>query len=262
MEIATNAGIAGAAAPAGARPVSALFADSDASQLNMIRLYGENQREVAVRGTATTGRQVLDLLQEGVCPEVLVLNSLLRDENIFDLLARIGGMTLPRHPVVMGTILKISPQQQDRLLTAGCDYLILKPYSLRYLFASVANHGQDTLAFTRRRIDRSLDWHLQSLCADYSCKGTEYIRSIEHILTQQNVTPSVTEAYQAVAEEYHLNCEGVVTAVRRAIRQIHLRQTEEYQKMYRYCGKTGNRELSNADFLFLLAQQIRQELRG
>ena len=58
--------------------VSALFADSDRGQCSAIRLYGSAQQAVEVCAAVTTGQQVLEILRSGLCPQVLVLDTLLQ----------------------------------------------------------------------------------------------------------------------------------------------------------------------------------------
>ncbi|MDD4850274.1 MAG: response regulator [Gemmiger sp.] len=243
-------------------PVPTLFADAELGLRNTIRIYAASQADVEIRATLATGRQVLAALQAGPCPEVLVLDALLQDMNLFDLLAEIGRMELKPHPAILVTAMRLSPQQQDRLLTAGCDSFILKPYSLNMLFAMVVNHAADSQAFTQRRVDRLLDWHLSALRADFSSKGVDYIRCVMQVLVPAGSAIPFNELYEQIAEGEAINCEGVVTAVRRTIKQLQSRQTEEYRDMCAYYGKHSEQGLTNAEFLSLLAQRVRQELRG
>ena len=63
--------------------VSALFADSDRGQCSAIRLYGSAQQAVEVCAAVTTGQQVLEILRSGLCPQVLVLDTLLQGARLW-----------------------------------------------------------------------------------------------------------------------------------------------------------------------------------
>lgn len=55
--------------------VTALFADSDAAQRKMIRLYAETNDAIEASAIIDSGAEVLHMLQGGLRPEVLVLDS-------------------------------------------------------------------------------------------------------------------------------------------------------------------------------------------
>lgn len=59
--------------------VTALFADSDAAQRKMIRLYAETNDAIEASAIIDSGAEVLHMLQGGLRPEVLVLDSVLSD---------------------------------------------------------------------------------------------------------------------------------------------------------------------------------------
>lgn len=63
--------------------VTALFADSDAAQRKMIRLYAETNDAIEASAIIDSGAEVLHMLQGGLRPEVLVLDSVLSDTTIF-----------------------------------------------------------------------------------------------------------------------------------------------------------------------------------
>ena len=54
--------------------VTALFADSDAAQRKMIRLYAETNDAIEASAIIDSGAEVLHMLQGGLRPEVLVLD--------------------------------------------------------------------------------------------------------------------------------------------------------------------------------------------
>lgn len=258
------------------QPVTAILADYDVSQRNAVRLFAENQEQVALCGTMATGREVLSALHDGPCPEVLVLDVLLRDMNLYDLLEQIGRMNLKRRPAIILTAMQANLQQQSRLLAAGVDYIMYKPYELQVLFSTIVNFGVDLAAFEKRRTARQVEEVLYDMRADFSSKGVEYICRIEQLLVPEGALVSANEAYQTVADEVNaasrrrgrgkgtakekeLGAEGISTAVRRAIQQMGERQTDIFREMCAYSGKSS---LSNAEFLNLLALKIRQALRG
>ena len=90
--------------------VSALFADSDRGQCSAIRLYGSAQQAVAVCAAVTTGQQVLEILRSGLCPQVLVLDTLLQGPGLGELLWQLGTLDLPDRPRVLVTAMPCTQQ--------------------------------------------------------------------------------------------------------------------------------------------------------
>ena len=79
--------------------VTALFADSDAAQRKMIRLYAETNDAIEASAIIDSGAEVLHMLQGGLRPEVLVLDSVLSDTTIFPLLRSIRQQQIEYEPI-------------------------------------------------------------------------------------------------------------------------------------------------------------------
>ena len=85
--------------------VTALFADSDAAQRKMIRLYAETNDAIEASAIIDSGAEVLHMLQGGLRPEVLVLDSVLSDTTIFPLLRSIRQQQIEYEPHIIVTLL-------------------------------------------------------------------------------------------------------------------------------------------------------------
>ena len=132
--------------------VSALFADSDRGQCSAIRLYGSAQRSVEVCAAVTSGQQVLEILQSGLCPQVLVLDTLLQGPGLGELLWQLGMLELPQRPRILITAMPYTQKSTARFLTMGADCIIFKPYTLSELFAAVYRCGGSDDAWDAYRV--------------------------------------------------------------------------------------------------------------
>lgn len=95
--------------------VTALFADSDAAQRKMIRLYAETNDAIEASAIIDSGAEVLHMLQGGLRPEVLVLDSVLSDTTIFPLLRSIRrgpSVLYSNHIVCPNYLIRCIKQQQ------------------------------------------------------------------------------------------------------------------------------------------------------
>ena len=88
--------------------VTALFADSDAAQRKMIRLYAETNDAIEASAIIDSGAEVLHMLQGGLRPEVLVLDSVLSDTTIFPLLRSIRQQQIEYEPHIIVTLMPLS----------------------------------------------------------------------------------------------------------------------------------------------------------
>lgn len=91
--------------------VTALFADSDAAQRKMIRLYAETNDAIEASAIIDSGAEVLHMLQGGLRPEVLVLDSVLSDTTIFPLLRSIRQQQIEYEPHIIVTLMPSAAPQ-------------------------------------------------------------------------------------------------------------------------------------------------------
>lgn len=97
--------------------VTALFADSDAAQRKMIRLYAETNDAIEASAIIDSGAEVLHMLQGGLRPEVLVLDSVLSDTTIFPLLRSIRQQQIEYEPHIIVTLMPSAAPQIEKILT-------------------------------------------------------------------------------------------------------------------------------------------------
>lgn len=81
--------------------VTALFADSDAAQRKMIRLYAETNDAIEASAIIDSGAEVLHMLQGGLRPEVLVLDSVLSDTTILHCCAAYANSRLSTNRILL-----------------------------------------------------------------------------------------------------------------------------------------------------------------
>lgn len=136
--------------------VTALFADSDAAQRKMIRLYAETNDAIEASAIIDSGAEVLHMLQGGLRPEVLVLDSVLSDTTIFPLLRSIRQQQIEYEPHIIVTLMPSAAPQIEKILTLGAECTIFKPYSLPELFDTVYQTAASGPRLNRYRCMRAL----------------------------------------------------------------------------------------------------------
>lgn len=143
--------------------VTALFADSDAAQRKMIRLYAETNDAIEASAIIDSGAEVLHILQGGLRPEVLVLDSVLSDTTIFPLLRSIRQQQIEYEPHIIVTLMPSAAPQIEKILTLGAECTIFKPYSLPELFDTVYQTAASGPRLNRYLVHESVTAQLRTL---------------------------------------------------------------------------------------------------
>ena len=240
--------------------VSALFADSDHGQCSAIRLYGSAQQAVEVCAAVTSGRQVLEILQKGICPQVLVLDTLLQGPGLGELLWQLGKLELPQRPRVLITAMPYTQKSASRFLTMGADCIIFKPYTMAELFAAVYRCGGSDDAWDAYRVREYLHDLLCSMHYNRRLGGWNYL---ERILLRTVLGPDdyiAKELYQYAADGQHIRPGTVASALQRINESLHHTGPEGYKRLCRTVKKPEDSRLSNLELIRSLTELIRRAI--
>lgn len=241
--------------------LTALFADGDRGRREAVKLYASVQKEIRLVAAVGTGQEVLRYLQGTAALDVLIVDALLPDIGIFDLLFELERMCLKEPPAVVVTLCAASEAMRQRLLTAGVDFIILKPYRLASLFDSALYTANTSQSLQERRARSHINWHLAALKAPASMEGTVYIHWILSELVLHTPTATADELYRTIAMmESHTTPNTISKAIGRAVQAIWKQASPEYLDLCDYFGEGKDRPLSNMKLIKGLAVRIRWEL--
>ena len=240
--------------------VSALFADSDRGQCSAIRLYGSAQRSVEVCAAVTSGQQVLEILQSGLCPQVLVLDTLLQGPGLGELLWQLGMLELPQRPRILITAIKKKKKSTARFLTMGADCIIFKPYTLSELFAAVYRCGGSDDAWDAYRVREYLHELLCSMHYNRRLGGWNYL---ERILLRTVLGADdyiAKELYQYAADGQHIRPGTVASAMQRINESLRHTGPQGYGRLCRAVNKPEGSRLTNLELIRSLTELIRRAI--
>ena len=207
--------------------VTALFADSDAAQRKMIRLYAETNDAIEASAIIDSGAEVLHMLQGGLRPEVLVLDSVLSDTTIFPLLRSIRQQQIEYEPHIIVTLMPSAAPQIEKILTLGAECTIFKPYSLPELFDTVYQ-----TAASGPRLNRYL---------------------VHESVTAQLCTKA--------GEPFGVNGPAVRSALERLNARLYKSNTPAYQMLCERNGKTPQERLTVSELLEAVIARTHHDLR-
>lgn len=240
--------------------VSVLFADSDRGQCSAVRLYGSSQQAVELCAAVTSGQQVLEILQGGLCPQVLVADTLLQGPGLGELLWRLGTLDMAFRPRVLVTAMPCTQQSVSRFLTMGADCIIFKPYTMAELFAAIYRCGGSDEAWDAYRVREYLHELLCSMHYNRRLSGWNYL---ERILLRTVLGPEdyiAKELYQYAAGGQHIRPGTVGSAIQRINESLRHTGPQGYDRLCRAVNKPAGSRLSNLELIRSLTELIRHAM--
>ena len=240
--------------------ICALFADGDKGQCSAIRLYGISQQEIEVSAVLGSGDAVLEVLRGGLCPDVLVLDSMLRQPGIIELLRQISLIPMRRSPHILLTCFELPERETKKLLTLGVEHIILKPYSMQELFSTTFCWGSSEGNFMVYRVREQV---YRLLTALQISRGTYAVNYLEKLLCYevlQEKRHTAEEIYALVAQSETITPAGVAKAVRRLSIAMQQAGSETYRQMCIENGKPADAKLTNNELIRTLAEKIRRAM--
>lgn len=215
--------------------VVALFAfgsrlDRDTMQL-FARTHSEEVRAAAI---ASTGQEVLELLQE------------------------IGKMDLKPQPAVLVLVPVPEETAARRALGLFSRYeIMLRPYGMKNLFDEIYRMGTDEEENRLYRLRRCCEDVLESLGAPTTLNGYRYAeRMLLYALYADKPQP-IGVLQQYVATEEDIEVGTVTSALNRLSAGMARRGTDAYRALCLRCGRPEDGVLSNGQLFKGMLQQLR-----
>lgn len=229
--------------------VTALFADSDAAQRKMIRLYAETNDAIEASAIIDSGAEVLHMLQGGLRPEVLVLDSVLSDTTIFPLLRSIRQQQIEYEPHIIVTLMPSAAPQIEKILTLGAECTIFKPYSLPELFDTVYQTAASGPRLNRYLVHESVT------------AGINYLQEAVYIAVCDRQACSLGELCTKAGEPFGVNGPAVRSALERLNARLYKSNTPAYQMLCERNGKTPQDRLTVSELLEAVIARTHHDLR-
>ena len=174
-------------------PVTTLFAVQSHLDRSSIHLFAQTHPEVRALAVVSTGREVLQLLQNGLNPQVIVLDMQLRDPGIQTLICGIRAMQMvPKPRLLLSAPTPEQTSAEDALLTFRGQEVILRPYEMRTLFERVYLLGAGDEAAQLYRVRNHCRRILRDMQANPVLSGCTYLERM--ILSRRSALPCDAKA--------------------------------------------------------------------
>lgn len=244
--------------------VTALLVDSDAAYRKMVQRYAGEQNMVELCALVGSAGRAWELLAAGMRPQVLVLDTSLRDPDAGWLLQRIDQEMPDERPWVLLSSLD-GPAAENALhsvLPVETYYTLVKPYTMPDLFDQIYRSGCQAGDLPRYRVMRCLEDFLRQLRLGPRLSGAEYLEQMVCELVLNNAWQASTEQlYESIKSSDYMTLTGIASAIRRLAEAACARHTELYAQLCERYGKPADAVLSNTELIWGIGEEVRERLQ-
>ena len=265
--------------------LSVLVADDSQEFRGILREYIERQDDMEVIDEASNGEETLEKIYD-MAPDVVLLDMIMPRVDGLGVLESLA-QNPPRH---MPITIMISAVGQDRIaeqaFRLGVTYYMAKPFELSTLVNRIRqlngnltqisvpiSEGNDqrmnpySSMMNRRRDVRRQDVTnmIHEIGVPAHIKGYQYLRdAIIMALEDMDILNAITkQLYPAIAKKYDTTPSRVERAIRHAIEVAWSRgKMDTIDKLFGYTINNGKGKPTNSEFVALIADKLRLELKA
>jgi two-component system, response regulator, stage 0 sporulation protein A len=228
------------------------------------------QPDIDLVGVAYNGEEILAIIAEKK-PDVVILDIIMPHLDGIGVLERLNGSTGKRPKMIMLTAFGQENITQ-RVVELGADYYILKPFNMdvlinriRQLAITVTSQRPVVAqAIKSRPVDVEVTNIIREIGIPAHIKGYQYLRdAIMMIIEEIELLGAVTKVlYPKIAEKYTTTPSRVERAIRHAIEVAWSRgNMEMINKLFGYTVKLDKGKPTNSEFMAMIADKLRMEMR-
>ena len=242
--------------------VVTLFAFSSRLDRDNMQLFARTHSdEVHAAAIAATGQEVLQLLHEGIRPQVLVLDALLTKPSVTEVLQEVGTMHLDPEPAVLVLVPVPEEAAARRALGLFSQYqIMLRPYGMKNLFDEIYRMGTTEDEHRLYHLRRCCDEVLEAFGASTTLSGCRYAERMLLYALYADRPLQIGVLQQYVASEEGIEVGTVTSALNRLSAGMAKRGTAPYRELCLRCGRAENSVLSNGQLFNGMLQTLRDKI--
>jgi len=229
------------------------------------------QSDISLVGVAYNGEEMFSIIEDKR-PDVVILDIIMPHLDGIGVLEKINAMGGKRPKIIMLTALGHENITQ-RVVELGADYYILKPFNMdvlisriRQLANTISTHRPVAVqSIKARSMDVEVTNIIREIGIPAHIKGYQYLRdAIMMIINEIELLGAVTKVlYPMIAEKYSTTPSRVERAIRHAIEVAWGRgNMEMINKIFGYTVKLEKGKPTNSEFMAMIADKLRMELRA
>ena len=265
--------------------LSILLVDDNSIFRSLVRDYIEQQEDMEVVGEAGDGEEALEQI-ENLMPDLVLLDIIMPRFDGMAVLEKLWEMNLEKRPVVMVLSAVGQDSITERALHLGATYYIAKPFEMDLLIQRIrqmkGSHRVITSSPPRQEsgvsisipmksvpITRDIETEVTNMIHEIGVpahiKGYQYLReAIMMAIEDMDILNAITkQLYPEISKKFDTTPSRVERAIRHAIEVAWSRgKMDTIDKIFGYSINTGKGKPTNSEFIALIADRLRLELKA
>lgn len=260
--------------------ISVVLADDNREFTNMLSEYIAEQSDMDVLGVAYNGDEVIELIERGAVPDILILDIIMPHLDGLGVLEKLSEMDLSPQPKIIMLTAFGQENITQKAVQLGASYYILKPFDLEVLsnrIRQLAPHSQgahsasSTQGMFKKNVvhmgkGKNLDANITSIIHEIGVpahiKGYQYLReAITMVYTNIEILGAITKTlYPEIAKKFNTTPSRVERAIRHAIEVAWTRgNIDSISHLFGYTINISKAKPTNSEFIAMVADKLRIE---
>ena len=256
--------------------------DDNRDFCDVVEEYLGEQQNMSIMFVANDGLDAIERIQNGQCPDVLVLDLIMPHMDGLGVLETLNNMTLEKYPRVVMTSAIGQDSIIQKAMSMGAQYYLVKPVNMSMLvkrinqldskvtdiFRPEVGHAnlKKSLVLKDSLLNNDLEIDITNLIHEIGVpahiKGYQYLRdAITLVVANMDVLGAVTkELYPVVAAMNNTTPSRVERAIRHAIELAWNRgKMETLEALFGYTVQQQKGKPTNSEFIAIIADKLRLE---
>ncbi len=240
------------------------------------------QNNMEIIFTANDGLEAIEKLNNGNCPDILILDLIMPHLDGFGVLENLNGMELKNYPRVIMTSAVGQDSIIQKAVSLGAQYYLVKPINMSLLIKRINQMNEDaadifvnesggnklnkSMMLRDSLANNDLEIDITNLIHEIGVpahiKGYQYLRdAITLVVENMDLMSAVTkELYPTVAAMNNTTASRVERAIRHAIELSWNRgKLETLNKLFGYTVQNDKGKPTNSEFIAIISDKLRLE---
>lgn len=250
--------------------ISVCLVDDNPELVMLMEDYFEEQDDIDVIGTASNGKECLDML-EVLEPDVLILDIIMPHVDGIAVLEEMRSSDLDYTPQVIMLTAFGQEEVMKKAVEYGASYFILKPFDMDHLadrIRAVSDTGPSLQTSTKKpkktkhNLEASITNIIHEIGVPAHIKGYMYLReAITMVYNDIELLGAITKTlYPEIAKKYNTTASRVERAIRHAIEVAWSRgNIDSISALFGYTINISKAKPTNSEFIAIVADRLRLE---
>lgn len=256
--------------------IKVMLADDNREFTSLLSEFICDQEDMEVVGVAYNGDEVIRFLEDGIRPDVLILDIIMPHLDGLGVLEQLRELNIQPYPKIIMLTAFGQENITQKAVQLGASYYILKPFDMDVLtnrIRQLVSGGVSATTSTPHKSSvvpmaktKNLDSNITSIIHEIGVpahiKGYQYLReAITMVYNNIEILGAITKTlYPAIAQKYKTTPSRVERAIRHAIEVAWTRgNIESISHLFGYTVNAAKSKPTNSEFIAMVADKLRIE---